>query len=180
MTVVDFFLAATNNWLGQLTCVRSQWGAIQDGAYPLSKYCGTRFGVKAEGLSGERLLEMLFGVLRAIDLASRAGRFLVDHETIWVMVKFCAFFLVGFLRPSVLRPITYEDASPSRLRVVYALYSMPLGLGNAEQVVPCRLSLIKVKISLWESKSFLHHQSVSMIDDKSFSHQNKKERCKIS
>ena len=105
--------------------------------------------MKAEGLSGERLLEMLFGVLRAIDLAaSRAGRFLVDHETIWVMVKFCAFFLLGFLRPSVLRPIAYEDASPSRLRVVYALYSMPLGLGNAEQVAPCRLSLIKVKISL--------------------------------
>lgn len=48
--------------------------------------------------------------------------------TIWDMVKF-ALFLPA---PSVLRPIAYEDASPFRIRVVYAPYSMPLGLRNAE------------------------------------------------
>lgn len=56
---------------------------------------------------------MVFGVLRAIDLAaSRAGRFPRGPWDDLGYGQICAF---SFWAPSVLRPIAYEDASPFRL-----------------------------------------------------------------
>lgn len=124
-----FFWAATNNWLGQLTGVRSHTGC----SLSIIEYCGTRFGQKdllvAKGLWGwclECCGQSIWQHLVRED-------FLVDHGTIWVMVKF-ALFPSGRLRSCGQSPMeTHRPFVWSRLRALLNA----VGLEERRTVVPC-------------------------------------------
>lgn len=83
----------------------------------------------------------------------------MERSGLWSNLRF---FLLGAFGLAANR--LWRDIALS-FRVVYAPYSMPLGLRNAEQwflVYIFNYSIIYIGI-----KPFLHHQSVSVIDDTS-------------
>lgn len=77
-------------------------------------YCGTRFGLKAEGLSGERLGNDFWGAAGNRSGSIWSGKIPREPWSILGMAKF-ALFPSRLSASSVLRPIAYEDALPFRL-----------------------------------------------------------------